>query len=193
MTDACALLDTTLIVHNRRPRAWQEWFAIMGVPAPRPPKAILSTAVRGSPVRPSARLGVALLPVALSQSWFATGALIRPCSGELETAERYYFVHRPRQPANPTSSPSESGSPRASRPPAPDVARAPSGALRPERVARLRRRGRSSAKWKRLRRRSPAVVIDDEIELLAGFGDPVQAQVESLTSLTVGVLDQVRP
>ena len=48
-------------------------------------------------------LGVALLPLALSQSWFASGALVQPCGGELETVDRYYFVHRPDVPAIPMS------------------------------------------------------------------------------------------
>ncbi len=46
-------------------------------------------------------LGVALLPPALSQSWFASGALVQPCGGELETVDRYYFVHRPDVSGNP--------------------------------------------------------------------------------------------
>jgi DNA-binding transcriptional LysR family regulator len=46
-------------------------------------------------------LGVALLPVALSESWFSTGALVRPCPGELATAESYFFVHRPEASGNP--------------------------------------------------------------------------------------------
>jgi DNA-binding transcriptional LysR family regulator len=39
-------------------------------------------------------LGVALLPVELSQDWFASGSLVQPCRGELRTSERYYFVYR---------------------------------------------------------------------------------------------------
>ena len=101
LTEPRALLDTTLIVHNRRPRAWQDWFARMGVPCERLPRtmhfdslfAVARAAERG--------LGVALLPVALSQSWLETGALVRPCDGELETHDRYYFVHRPESAGNP--------------------------------------------------------------------------------------------
>lgn len=96
-----ALLDNTLIVHNRRPRAWQEWFASMGVNAPRLPKAIHFDSLFAVARAAERSLGVALLPVGLSQSWFATGALTRPCSGELETADRYYFVHRPEAAGNP--------------------------------------------------------------------------------------------
>jgi LysR family transcriptional regulator, glycine cleavage system transcriptional activator len=96
-----ALLDAPLIVHNRRPHAWHDWFARMSVPTSQPLKtmhfdslfAVARAAERG--------LGVALLPVALSESWFASGALIRPCVGELETIDRYFIVHRPEAAGNP--------------------------------------------------------------------------------------------
>jgi LysR family glycine cleavage system transcriptional activator len=101
LTEPRDLLAATLIVHNRRPHAWQEWFARMGVPCERLPKtmhfdslfAVARAAERG--------LGIALLPIALSQNWFTTGALVQPCRGELETPDRYYFVHRPESAGNP--------------------------------------------------------------------------------------------
>jgi LysR family glycine cleavage system transcriptional activator len=46
-------------------------------------------------------LGVALLPVALSDSWIASGALVRPFAGELTTGDRYFFVHRRDAERNP--------------------------------------------------------------------------------------------
>jgi len=101
LTEPQALVGSTLIVHNGRPRAWQDWFATMNVGLERPPKtieldnmfAVARAAERG--------LGVALLPVALIQSWFASGALVRPCRGELRTGDRYYFVHRRDTAGNP--------------------------------------------------------------------------------------------
>jgi LysR family glycine cleavage system transcriptional activator len=96
-----ALLDTTLIVHNRRPQAWQEWFALTGVPCARPPKAIHFDSLFAVARAAERGLGVALLPVALSHHWFEAGTLVRPCAGELETGDRYYFVHRPEVRRNP--------------------------------------------------------------------------------------------
>jgi LysR family glycine cleavage system transcriptional activator len=101
LSEPRALLEEPLIVHNRRPRAWEDWFARMGVAHGRPRRtmhfdslfAVARAAERG--------LGVALLPVALSKGWFASGALIRPCFGELETVDRYFFVHRPEAGGNP--------------------------------------------------------------------------------------------
>jgi DNA-binding transcriptional LysR family regulator len=101
LTEPQALVGYTLIVHNGRLHAWRDWFARMNVALERPPKtieldnmfAVARAAERG--------LGVALLPVTLSQSWFASGALVQPCRGELRTSDRYYFVHRRDAAGNP--------------------------------------------------------------------------------------------
>jgi DNA-binding transcriptional LysR family regulator len=101
LEDPRALLDAPLIVHNRRPRAWADWFARMRVP-PAPNLTAMHFDSLFAVARAAERgLGVALLPVALSGSWFASGALIRPCGGELETLDRYFFVHRPEAAGNP--------------------------------------------------------------------------------------------
>ena len=46
-------------------------------------------------------LGVALVPIPLAGTWFNSGALVRPCIGELETTDRYYFVYRADAEKNP--------------------------------------------------------------------------------------------
>jgi LysR family glycine cleavage system transcriptional activator len=101
LADPAALLGATLIVHERRQNVWREWFLRMNVTVERRPKtlyldswfAIARAAERG--------LGVALMPLALSHGWFASGALVRPCGGELETSERYFFCQRPDTAGNP--------------------------------------------------------------------------------------------
>jgi LysR family glycine cleavage system transcriptional activator len=96
-----ALLEAPLIVHNRRPRAWQHWFARMSVQSEQPRAALHFDNLFAVARAAERGLGVALLPIALSESWFASGALIRPCSGELPTVDRYFFVHRPEAAGNP--------------------------------------------------------------------------------------------
>lgn len=101
LTEPRALLEAPLIVHNRRPRAWHDWFARMSVPNGQPRRAMhfdSSFAVARAAER---GLGVALLPVTLSESWFTSGALIRPCAGELQTVDRYFFSHPPEAAGNP--------------------------------------------------------------------------------------------
>jgi DNA-binding transcriptional LysR family regulator len=95
------LLDTTLIVHNRRPHAWQDWFESMSLASERPSNAMHFDSLFAVARAAERGLGVAMLPIALSESWFVSGALIRPCAGELETPDRYYFVHRPEASGNP--------------------------------------------------------------------------------------------
>ena len=92
--DPRALLATTLIVHKARPHAWQDWFARMSIALDRPPKVIHLDSMFAVARAAERGLGVALVPVPLSNSWFASGALMRPCIGELVTTDRYYFVYR---------------------------------------------------------------------------------------------------
>ena len=40
-------------------------------------------------------IGAALVPVQLSESWFASGGLVRLFSHELETPDSYYIVCQP--------------------------------------------------------------------------------------------------
>ena len=88
------LIGATLIVHKARPHAWQDWFASMSIALDRPPKVIQLDSMFAVARAAERGLGVALVPVALSGTWFNWGALVRPCIGELETTERYYFVYR---------------------------------------------------------------------------------------------------
>ena len=101
LSEPRALLEQQLIVHNRRPRAWADWFARMGVPNGQPRRAMHFDSLFAVARAAERGLGVALLPVALCETWFASGALMRPCGGELETLDRYYFVHRPDAGGNP--------------------------------------------------------------------------------------------
>lgn len=92
--DPRALLGATLIVHKQRPHAWQDWFASMSISLDRPPKVIHLDSMFAVARAAERGLGVALVPIPLSGSWFNSGALVRPCIGELETTDRYYFVYR---------------------------------------------------------------------------------------------------
>lgn len=93
--DPRALASATLIVHKSRPQAWQDWFARMSIALDRPPKVIHLDSMFAVARAAERGVGVALVPVPLSNNWFNSGALVRPCIGELVTTDRYYFVHRP--------------------------------------------------------------------------------------------------
>jgi LysR family glycine cleavage system transcriptional activator len=96
-----ALAGATLIVHKTRPHAWQDWFARMAIALERPPKVIQLDSMFAVARAAERGLGVALVPIPLSSNWFDSGALVRPCIGELETSDRYYFVYRPDAAQNP--------------------------------------------------------------------------------------------
>ncbi len=99
--DPRALLAATLIVHKGRPHAWQDWFASMSIGLERPPKVIHLDSMFAVARAAERGLGVALVPIPLASSWFNSGALVRPCIGELETTDTYYFVYRPDGAENP--------------------------------------------------------------------------------------------
>jgi LysR family glycine cleavage system transcriptional activator len=99
--DPRALLGATLIVHKSRPQAWQDWFTSMSIALDKPPKVIHLDSMFAVARAAERGLGVALVPIPLSGSWFSSGALVRPCIGELETNDTYYFVYRNEAAQNP--------------------------------------------------------------------------------------------
>jgi LysR family glycine cleavage system transcriptional activator len=99
--DPRALLAATLIVHKKRPHAWHDWFASMSIALDHPPKVIHLDSTFAVARAAERGLGVALVPLPLSNGWFASGALLRPCIGELVTTDSYYFVYRNDAAGNP--------------------------------------------------------------------------------------------
>lgn len=99
--DPRALLGATLIVHKQRSHAWHDWFASMSIALDRQPKVIHLDSMFAVARAAERGLGVALVPIPLSGTWFNSGALIRPCIGELQTTDRYYFVYRADAGTNP--------------------------------------------------------------------------------------------
>ena len=62
LADPRALLGTTLIVHDARPHAWREWFALMDVALERPAQTIHLDSLFAAARAAERGLGVALLP-----------------------------------------------------------------------------------------------------------------------------------
>jgi len=84
----------TLIVHENRPRSWENWAKALNIPPPKPGKvyrfdsmaAVVQAAVEGH--------GVALVSWPLSESKFKSGALVRALGDEVVTGEKFYVAHR---------------------------------------------------------------------------------------------------
>jgi LysR family transcriptional regulator, glycine cleavage system transcriptional activator len=92
--DPAALRDATLIVHKLRPQAWTQWLAQRQVHQ-REDASVLYLDSMYAVARAAERgLGVALVPLPLSDAWFGRNALVKLFSEELETGDSYYFVYR---------------------------------------------------------------------------------------------------
>lgn len=96
-----ALRDATLIVHKLRPRAWTEWLAKQGIEQREDARVIYLDSMYAVARAAERGLGVALVPVPLSDAWFGRNALVKLFDAELETGDSYYFVYRPDDASDP--------------------------------------------------------------------------------------------
>jgi len=85
----------TLIVHENRPKSWENWAKALDIAAPVPGKvyrfdsmaAVVQAAAQGH--------GVAIVSWPLSRRWFESGALVRALDEEVVTKEKFYVAWRP--------------------------------------------------------------------------------------------------
>jgi LysR family glycine cleavage system transcriptional activator len=89
-----SLLRATLIVHESRSNAWNAWFDQCGVMLDERPNVIYLDSMFAVARAAEKGLGVALVPLPLSNAWFRSGALTRVSEQELLTPDCYYFVYR---------------------------------------------------------------------------------------------------
>lgn len=89
-----ALRRETLLVHKSRPHAWNDWMAAEGLEHADDVRTIYLDSMYAVARAAERGLGIALVPVPLSNAWFRSGALVRILGGELITGDRYYFIHR---------------------------------------------------------------------------------------------------
>jgi DNA-binding transcriptional LysR family regulator len=85
----------TLIVHENRPNAWENWARALDVPAPRAGKIIRFDSMSSLVQAAAQGLGVAIVSWPLSRSWFESGSLVRVFGHEVKTGEHFYLAHRP--------------------------------------------------------------------------------------------------
>jgi DNA-binding transcriptional LysR family regulator len=90
-----------LIIHKSRPDAWTEWFKASGAKLTTQPRIIELDSMFAVARAAERGLGVALVPVPLAGAWLRSGALVTPFDTTLDTGERYYFVHRPKDTDDP--------------------------------------------------------------------------------------------
>lgn len=84
----------TKIVHENRPRSWENWAKALGIEPPKAGKvyrfdsmaAVVQAAAQGH--------GVALVSWPLSKGWFKSGELVRALDDRVETGEKFYVAYR---------------------------------------------------------------------------------------------------
>ncbi|MGI9200129.1 MAG: LysR substrate-binding domain-containing protein [Woeseiaceae bacterium] len=82
----------TRILHDSRPNAWRDWEKETGIELPENAALVRLDSMIAVARAAERGLGVALVPLQLSNSWFDSGALVRLASEELVTDESFYFV-----------------------------------------------------------------------------------------------------
>ncbi|WP_333797227.1 LysR substrate-binding domain-containing protein [Rheinheimera sp.] len=87
------LLETVpLIVHQARPWCWHQWADQAGYDDFRPRQIIQLDSMFSVARAAQQGLGIALIPLPISQSWFDSGTLVRLFDEELHTRDHYYLV-----------------------------------------------------------------------------------------------------
>ena len=81
-----------LIVHDTRPNAWARWSKASGIALPKDPGVIRLDSMIAVARAAEKGLGAALVPVELSDSWFADDSLVPLFDAELTTNDAYYVV-----------------------------------------------------------------------------------------------------
>lgn len=84
--------DFPLIVHDARPKAWQQWQRSSGIRLPSNAKTIRLNSMISVARAAEEGLGAALMPSQLCTAWFHSGALIPLFDHELHSPEAYYLI-----------------------------------------------------------------------------------------------------
>lgn len=87
-------VELPLIVHSSRPNAWKEWAESAGFEAPNPSSIVKLNSMIAVARAAERGLGAALVPVPLSDAWFASGSLVKLYPHEFVARDGYYFVYR---------------------------------------------------------------------------------------------------
>ena len=94
LTGNRVVCDVSLIVHDSRPKAWRQWQKSSGVRLPDDTSAVRLDSMIAVARAAERGLGIALVPVQLSDTWFESGSLVPLSEHELVMPDAYYFVCR---------------------------------------------------------------------------------------------------
>ncbi|WDE08370.1 LysR family transcriptional regulator [Thalassomonas viridans] len=87
-----ALTSVPLILHQSRPWSWHQWAERCGVDDFDPKQIIQFDSMFGVARAAQQGVGIALVPLPISQAWFNEQLLVKLFDHELVTKDRYYLV-----------------------------------------------------------------------------------------------------
>lgn len=87
-----AIQKATLLLHKARPRAWAQWSEKAGVADLEPNKIIHVDSMFALARAAEQGVGIALIPLPVSQEWFDSGALVPLHDSHLVTEDYYWLV-----------------------------------------------------------------------------------------------------
>jgi LysR family glycine cleavage system transcriptional activator len=98
----CGSLDgQTLIIHENRPQAWENWARALGIRPPRAGKIIRADSMSAVVQAAVQGLGVAIVSWPLARNRFEAGELVRLFDTEVATQEHFCLAHRPDEAERP--------------------------------------------------------------------------------------------
>ena len=87
-----ALKNTPLILHSSRPWSWHQWAENLNIYDFDPKQIIQFDSMFGVARAAQQGMGIALVPLPMSKTWFSEESLIKLFDQELITNDRYYLI-----------------------------------------------------------------------------------------------------
>jgi LysR family glycine cleavage system transcriptional activator len=87
-----ALKNTPLILHRSRPWSWHQWANNLDISDFDPKQIIQFDSMFGVARAAQQGMGIALVPLPMSKTWFSEQLLVKLFDQELNTNDRYYLI-----------------------------------------------------------------------------------------------------
>lgn len=92
ITELAAIRSATILLHKARPNAWDQWAENAGVSDLRPKKIIYVDSMFALSRAAEQSVGIALMPLPVSQDWFDSGSLVALHDSHLVTEDYYWLT-----------------------------------------------------------------------------------------------------
>jgi LysR family glycine cleavage system transcriptional activator len=92
ITELAAIKKATILLHKARPNAWEQWAENAGVVGLRPKRIIYVDSMFALSRAAEQSVGIALMPLPVSQDWFDSGSLVALHESHLVTEDYYWLI-----------------------------------------------------------------------------------------------------